>query len=53
MASKAQHTAPVKQERGGGYSASCTAEGCTFSVASAFHSETEAQAKFHEQKVRR
>lgn len=53
MVRKAQHTAPVKKERGGGYSASCTAEGCTFSVASTFQTETEAQAKFHEQKARR
>lgn len=50
---KPKHTVPVKKERGGGYSASCTAEGCTFSVASAFQTETEAQAKFHEQKARR
>lgn len=50
---KAKHLAPVKKERGGGYSATCTAEGCKFSVASRIQSETQAQAEFHEQKARR
>jgi len=50
---KPKHTVPVKKERGGGYSATCSAEGCTFSVASRIQSETQAQADFHEQKARR
>lgn len=52
MVRKAQHISPVKKNRGE-YNASCTAEGCKFSVASRFESEAQAQATFHEQKARR
>lgn len=49
---KPKHTVLMKKIRGT-YHGACCAQGCRFSVASAFQTEAQAQADFHEQKARR